>query len=73
MANITLHGAAPYSRLDGEECQNMTESKYLGLVLGPQRQDDQVGGGVGEIFVIIYLYIWSFLPHTSRSDETFLS
>ena len=68
MANITtLHGAVPYSKVDPQENENMTERKYLSLVLGPQRQDDQVGGGVGEIFVIIYLYIWSFLPSSHFS------
>ena len=47
MANITLHGAATYSRLDGQEYHNMTERQYLSLVIGPQRQDDQVGAGLG--------------------------
>ena len=42
MANITVHGAATYSRLDRQEYQNMTERQYLSTVLGPQRQDDKV-------------------------------
>ena len=46
MVNITLHGAATYGPLDGQDCENMTERQYLSLVLGPQRQDDKVGGVV---------------------------
>ena len=45
MANLTVHGAATYGRLEGHEYENMTEREYLSLVLGPQRQDDKVGGG----------------------------
>ena len=61
MANITLHGAATYSRLDDKEYQNMTESKYLSLVLGPQRQDDQVGGGVG-LLLLLFIFIYLVIP-----------
>ena len=37
---MTLHGAAPYGRV--EPGSDLSEEEYLALVLGPRRQDDQV-------------------------------
>ena len=62
MANITtLHGAVPYSKVDPQENENMTESKYLSLVLGPQRQDDQVGDGV-RLLLLLFIFIYLVIP-----------
>ena len=40
MEDLTLHGAAPYGRV--EPGSDLSEEEYLALVLGPRRQDDQV-------------------------------
>ena len=42
MEDLTLHGAAPYGRLEPGSAEDLSEEEYLALVLGPRRQDDQV-------------------------------
>ena len=73
--NITLHGAATYGALEGRGCENMTETQYLRLVLGPQRQDDQVGGVVGRYETmrdyIVIIFYHSSLTHSFSHDENF--
>ena len=58
MANLTVHGAATYGRLEGQEYENMTEREYLSLVLGPQRQDDKVGVGTWSRSIEILCSDW---------------
>ena len=74
MANLTVHGAATYGRVEGREYLNMTEREYLSLVLGPQRQDDKVGLLLLSIFLfcqafLTLLLFWWALSLFCRKDK----